>query len=404
MGIFSSDWKCNLLASLIVVISLVYILLKRTYSYWDRKGFKTAPGCSLWFGHIQSVLFGRESYSDILLRLYKSTNDRFIGIYSGFTPVLLVRDVELIKTILIKEFNTFINRPMYSDPEHDPISDHLLATTDERWKNMRQILTPAFTGSKLKGMFSTAIACSSEIQNYLMKVADSDRLLDVNELSSQYTISFIASLGFGLDVNAIDNETDEFYVMGRKIFEKTIWNGIRWMCIFLTPNVMPLLRIRETAADVEQFFRSIAHQNLIYREKNHVIRKDIFQLLVQWRNEGKIHSDERWTIQLKNGEKHEKELTEAQVTAQMFLFFAAGYETSASTLTFLMYELAKNANIQQKLHDEIDECIGNNDISGITFDLLQQMPYLDSCVKGSLHHSLFLDLNYIFDIFFFFFL
>lgn len=94
-----------------------------------------------------------------------------------------------------------------------------------------------------------------------------------------------------------------------------------------------------------------------------------------------IHSDDRWTIQLKNGE-HEKKLTEAQVTAQIFLLFAAGYETSASTITFLMYELAKNAEIQQKLHDEIDEFIGEKNNHEITYDLLRKLPYLDACSKG----------------------
>lgn len=404
MGIFFSDWKCNLLALLILIISFVYVFLKRTFSYWDRKGFKTAPGCGSLFGHIESVLFGRESWSDLSLRLYKSTNDRFIGIYSGFRPALLIRDRELIKTILIKEFNTFPNRPLYNNPENDPISDHLLTSVDERWKNMRRILTPAFTGSKLREMFPIFVDCSSLIQKHLSKVTERGTQLNINELAAQYTISVIASVGFGLDVDAIDNADNHFFVMGRKIFEKTIWNGIRWMCIFLAPNLMPILRIRATAADVEEFFRSIAHQNLIHRERRNVIRKDVFQLLVQWRNEGMIHSDNRWNVQMKNGE-HEKELTEAQVTAQMFIFFAAGYETSASAITFLMYELAKNAEIQQKLHDEIDEFIGEKNINEITFDLIRKLPYLDACSKGlliSLHCSF--DLNELHFILFYFFL
>ncbi|OTF76604.1 hypothetical protein BLA29_014458, partial [Euroglyphus maynei] len=63
------------------------------------------------------------------------------------------------------------------------------------------------------------------------------------------------------------------------------------------------------------------------------------------------------------------------------IFLLAGYETTASTLTFCMYELAKNPNIQDKLYNEIRPLI-----EGGEFDLnnLMKLPYLDAVISETL--------------------
>ena len=40
------------------------------------------------------------------------------------------------------------------------------------------------------------------------------------------------------------------------------------------------------------------------------------------------------------------------------IFFVAGYETTASTLQFMAYELAVNPEIQERLIQEIDDVCG----------------------------------------------
>ena len=40
---------------------------------------------------------------------------------------------------------------------------------------------------------------------------------------------------------------------------------------------------------------------------------------------------------------------------QIFVFLAAGYETTATTLGFMSYYLALYPDVQRKLQDEIDE-------------------------------------------------
>ena len=52
-------------------------------------------------------------------------------------------------------------------------------------------------------------------------------------------------------------------------------------------------------------------------------------------------------------------LTKAEVLANGAMFFLAGYDTTATAIGFLMYLLALNPDMQQKLYEEIEEALGD---------------------------------------------
>lgn len=76
-------------------------------------------------------------------------------------------------------------------------------------------------------------------------------------------------------------------------------------------------------------------------------------------------------------------LTEKLVIAQGFAFFVAGYETSSGTLTYALYELAKNKKIQDRVHNEIITVLRKNN-NELTYDSLQEMSYLEQIVNGKI--------------------
>lgn len=45
--------------------------------------------------------------------------------------------------------------------------------------------------------------------------------------------------------------------------------------------------------------------------------------------------------------------------AQVLLFFLAGYDTTARSLSMFLYSMAVHPEIQEKLHEEIVEQIGD---------------------------------------------
>lgn len=70
-----------------------------------------------------------------------------------------------------------------------------------------------------------------------------------------------------------------------------------------------------------------------------------------------------------------------QLAAQVFVFFIAGFETSSTTASFALYELAMNPDVQSILAKEIDEVTAKHD-GKITYNSLLEMNYLTQVIEG----------------------
>lgn len=110
MALLSDSWKVDALAVFVGILTIIYWLVRRRYTYWERKGFKYLPGVSYLFGHFNRAFLQKETFAETVERVYHSSDEPFIGIYSVFRPILLFRDPELIRGILIKDFSYFTDR------------------------------------------------------------------------------------------------------------------------------------------------------------------------------------------------------------------------------------------------------------------------------------------------------
>lgn len=87
---------------------------------------------------------------------------------------------------------------------------------------------------------------------------------------------------------------------------------------------------------------------------------------------------------LSTGDQKKRKLTENELVSQCIFFFFAGLETSASTLTYMLFELAHNQDCQDRLVREIEASgVGEMDRGSAQFyeTVMNGIPYLDACVK-----------------------
>lgn len=68
-------------------------------------------------------------------------------------PAILLRDPDLIKDVLITNFNCFRDNDVSLSKKYDPLfSANPFFTRDEEWREGRKMILPAFSQAKVKSI------------------------------------------------------------------------------------------------------------------------------------------------------------------------------------------------------------------------------------------------------------
>lgn len=240
--------------------------------------------------------------------------------------------MDVIKEILIKDFDNFRNRGIYHS-EEDVLSNHLFSIEDEPWKTMRNNLSPTFTSGKMKNYFHAVLDISNQMVAYMKKQGD---VVEVKEVLAKFTTDVIGNVAFGLESNALHDPNSTFRKMGLKFFNFDRKRQLKALSILAFKTIAKKLKVSISPKDVSDFFITTIRDTVDYWKKNKIERKDFLDLLMKINNGGKM-------------------LSLNEMTAQSFVFWIAGFETSSSTATFCLYFLSMYQETQEKLrNDSID--------------------------------------------------
>lgn len=232
-------------------------------------------------------------------------------------------------------------------------------------------------------MFQTFVESTSGLVEVLKDQAIIQDPVDIKEIVSRFTTDIIGSCAFGINCNSLKNPNSEFREFGKKIFQapESFSEKLKNILIQILPkNALVALRIKKMDIDVESFFMNVVQKTVNYREKNNIQRKDFMQLLLQLKNEGNVEDDDGVKQHGKTSNAMQT-LSMTELAAQCFVFFIAGFETSATTMTFALLEMALNQDIQDKLRTEIDTVLKR--YNGVmSYEAVMEMSYLDKVVHG----------------------
>ncbi|GJQ77162.1 Cyp6a9 [Trypoxylus dichotomus] len=340
----------------------LYIYVKWIFKYWERKNVPYLQPSFL-AGNLEapwSIKFGFHKTMTNIYREMKAKGYKYGGIFSSLRPAFVPIDLDILKHIMIKDFQYFVDRGVYYNERTDPLSAHLFNIEGDKWRSLRTRLSPTFTSGKMKSMFQLVLDCANVLEQEIAKLCKNKQAVDVKQAGALFTTNVIGSCAFGLDCNCFENPNNDFRTHTKNFFDGGIDRVARNFVTLSFPELCRRLGVIVFPKQVTKFYMDVVRNVVDYREANDVKRNDFVQLLLNIKNGDPSHGDV---------------FTFEEIAAQAFVFFLAGFETSSSTMTFAFYEMAKNQKVQDKAREEIRRIIQKYD-GKITYDGIMEMTYL----------------------------
>ena len=184
---------------------------------------------------------------------------------------------------------------------------------------------------------------------------------------SKLTLEAILSTAFGVDTNIQMGENTKTLEKAKALFEVPFMVRL----IARLPFGRLLLKVMSSVRGNPAIYLGDVVKEIIKtrRQQGLAGRKDLLHLMMTANEETTVDGVSK--------------LSDEEIVAQSIIFLLAGYETSSNTLSFILYHLALNPDVQDKLRTEIKEAVESNTKRKSLYELAQNIEYLDCVIKES---------------------
>lgn len=351
-----------ILASL---LASIYLHSRRVFSYFRRRRIPYEQP-SFPFGNLYQIAMLKKSYNEVLFDMYKKhKGKKLIGFFQFFQKSVLIIDRELIKQVLVKNFEEFSGKNIHYNREVQPLTAHLFALDGSEWKFLRMKMSPAFSSGKLKFMFPLMTQVSEDLLEYLTKLTAENDVIDCKEAFIRYGIAMVSNTAFGVESDVFLDKSSMFYKVCQAIMSPTLGAMCRNALMFYGKAINDVVKMKILPKDTHEFIMKMVTDVVQYREVHKKERNDFLQILMQMKQGVKV-------------ETTDVRITMDELAAQAYVFILAGFETVSNTMSFFLYELALNPEVQRRVQAEVDQA------ETLTFETIGSMEYLDMAIDETL--------------------
>jgi cytochrome P450 family 6 len=319
----------NVFLSILLPLSVSFIVALMTFvwwalhrnKYWKNLNVPYFPSTPF-LGTFKDTLMGKISIYEATVKVYNNPfvkNLPYYGIFMFHKPALIITEPELIKRIMVKDFQHFQNRHTTSHHKTDPIGYYnLFMIKNPLWKQLRARLTPFFATGKMKAMFYLVDKINKNLIKHIDSVVVDQKTpeIELKEMNACYTTDVIASCAFGVEANSIENPNGEFREAGRQIFDFSKFRrGCEQSAFFMWPETVPIFNFKLFSEKGCQFIKRMFTFVLNEREKSGEKRNDLIDAMLEIK---------KAQIVTTKNEKGDLVFDDDVLTSQAGVFFTAG--------------------------------------------------------------------------------
>lgn len=271
----------------------------------------------------------------------------FVAYHMGVHRYVIVKDLDILQDVFIKDFKNFGVRPPPSLSTED-FSHSVLQVDQQRWKPMRSLMISCFSAYKMKQMSPMVSKCLETTIEVINEANARGEDIDVHSMFQALTCDVIAACALALKANCQRDPEDPFLHRVRFFMEHA--SNVITETAFAFPAIAYVFTfVLKTLSLSEQMIKMINDnmtQVIALRRRDKSARyQDILQAMLDAGGEEA------------EGLHAKLQLTDQEIKSNALVLVLAGYETTANTLMFTCYLLAKHPDIQERLYQEMLEML-----------------------------------------------
>jgi cytochrome P450 len=229
------------------------------------------------------------------------------------------------------------------------VGNGLLTSEGETWKRQRRLAQPAFHRHRING-YAETMAHYAERMSLTWQDGE---VRDIHRDMMRLTLEIVVKTLFNADVSADADKVGR--VLSRIVTPFAGQATLKW----IMDNRLPTLTHR------------------LFNQDAREIDEIVYRIINERRQTGTDHGD-LLSMLLRSQDEDGRQMTDSQLRDEVMTIFLAGHETTALTLSWTWYLLAKNPEVEEKFHAELAEVLGGR---LPTMEDLSRLPYTEKIAK-----------------------
>ncbi|XP_068837616.1 cytochrome P450 4F3 isoform X2 [Capricornis sumatraensis] len=374
----ASPW---LLLLLVGASWLLAHILAWTYTFYNNSRrlqcFPQPPKHNWFLGHLGMIQSSEEGllYTQGLAGTYGDVSCWWVGPWHA---IIRVFHPTCIKPVLFTPAAIAPKDVIFYEVLKPWLGDGLLLSAGDKWSRHRRMLTPAFHFNILKP-YMKIFTKSTDIMHakWQRLIKEGHTHLDMFEHISLMTLDSLQKCVFSYDSNCQEKPSE--YIAA--ILELSALVAKRYQEIFLHMDFLYYLtpdgrRFRRACRLVHDF------TDAVIQERHRTLPSEGIDDFLKAK--AKTKTLDFIDVLLLTKDEDGKGLSDEDIRAEADTFMFEGHDTTASGLSWILYNLAKHPEYQERCRQEVQELLKDREPKNIEWDDLAQLPFLTMCIKESL--------------------
>ncbi|TWU71238.1 hypothetical protein ED733_001861 [Metarhizium rileyi] len=270
--------------------------------------------------------------------------------------IIVTRDPEHIKAVLTTKFAQFGKGPQFHDVWEPFLGDSIFTTDGKQWQGSRGLIRPMFVKDRVRDLD----IFSRWTDTMISHIPGDGVTVDMCDLFYRMTLDVTTEFLLGASVGSLDNPRSEF----SKAFTEV--QRAQMILTILAPffHVLPKGQYRSGIKMLEDFMNPYIQATLKLSDEE---------------LEKLSKSDKEFTF-LHNIALYSKD--PKVIRDQIMAVLLAGRDTTASTLSWTLYELCNYPDVWARLREQVLDVVGPTKTP--SYDDLKSMRYLNHAIDEAL--------------------